>query len=55
MRAGREFGSKIGSGGVASAEMTNAERRERLRQLALETIGLTLHFPSISSSYFCFQ
>ena len=40
MRAGREFGSKPGSGGVASAEMSNADRRERLRQLALETIDL---------------
>ena len=43
MRAGREFGSKPGSGGVASAEMSNADRRERLRQLALETIGTVLY------------
>jgi len=33
-------GSKPGSGGVASSSVTNADRRERLRQLALETIDL---------------
>mmetsp|Transcript_20471 Transcript_20471/g.28758 ORF Transcript_20471/g.28758 Transcript_20471/m.28758 type:complete len:224 (-) Transcript_20471:298-969(-) len=33
-------GSKTGSAGVASASQANADRRERLRQLALETIDL---------------
>ncbi|KAF2199053.1 hypothetical protein GQ43DRAFT_473998 [Delitschia confertaspora ATCC 74209] len=33
-------GSKFGGGGVASQSATNADRRERLRQLALETIDL---------------
>ena len=33
-------GSKPGGGGVASSSETNAERRERLRKLALETIDL---------------
>jgi len=33
-------GSKPGSGGVASSSNSNADRRERLRQLALETIDL---------------
>ncbi|KAI0006343.1 hypothetical protein F4779DRAFT_26924 [Xylariaceae sp. FL0662B] len=33
-------GSKFGGGGVASASATNADRRERLRKLALETIDL---------------
>ncbi|KAK6191653.1 hypothetical protein SNE40_003285 [Patella caerulea] len=33
-------GGKTGSGGVASASETNRDRRERLRQLALETIDL---------------
>lgn len=36
----RDVGSKIGSGGVASASRANADRRERLRKLALETIDL---------------
>ncbi|KAL8954221.1 MAG: hypothetical protein Q9183_007259, partial [Haloplaca sp. 2 TL-2023] len=31
-------GSKFGGGGVASHSATNADRRERLRKLALETI-----------------
>ncbi len=34
------IGSKIGSGGMASASQANAQRRERLRQLARETIDL---------------
>lgn len=38
--SGREHGSRPGSGGVASSSITNADRRERLRQLALETIDL---------------
>jgi len=33
-------GGKTGMGGVASASETNADRRERLRQLALETIDI---------------
>ena len=33
-------GGKTGSGGVASASDANRERRERLRQLALETIDI---------------
>lgn len=33
----KDWGSKIGSGGVASATQSNVERRERLRQLAIET------------------
>ncbi|KAK6495335.1 hypothetical protein TWF481_003359 [Arthrobotrys musiformis] len=33
-------GSKFGGGGVASHSATNADRRERLRRLALETIDL---------------
>lgn len=36
----REFGSKTGSGGVASAQQEAIDRRERLRRLALETIDL---------------
>ena len=33
-------GGKTGSGGVASESEANRDRRERLRQLALETIDL---------------
>ncbi|KAK7942441.1 uncharacterized protein PG986_011554 [Apiospora aurea] len=33
-------GSKFGGGGVASSSATTADRRERLRKLALETIDL---------------
>lgn len=33
-------GNKFGGGGVASQSATNADRRERLRKLALETIDL---------------
>ncbi|GAB7338978.1 hypothetical protein MBLNU457_5647t1 [Dothideomycetes sp. NU457] len=33
-------GSKFGGGGVASQSATNADRRERLRKLAMETIDL---------------
>jgi len=33
-------GNKFGGGGVASHSITNADRRERLRKLALETIDL---------------
>eukprot|EP01098_Paradermamoeba_levis_P006911 TRINITY_DN2867_c0_g1_i1.p1 TRINITY_DN2867_c0_g1~~TRINITY_DN2867_c0_g1_i1.p1 ORF type:complete len:261 (-),score=79.25 TRINITY_DN2867_c0_g1_i1:243-1025(-) len=34
-------GSKPGSGGVASSEESNVDRRERLRRLAMETIDLS--------------
>jgi len=36
----RDFGSKAGSGGVMSSSLSNVDRRERLRRLALETIDL---------------
>lgn len=36
----REWGSKPGSGGAASAQTEAIDRRERLRRLALETIDL---------------
>lgn len=36
----RDFGSKPGSGGVMSAQAEGAARRERLKQLALETVDL---------------
>ena len=57
-------GGKTGTGGVASASESNRDRRERLRQLALETIDLNkvivlLHvFNSFSVSFnlvFIFQ
>ncbi len=34
-------GSKPGSGGVMSDQQANIDRRERLRQLALETIDIS--------------
>jgi len=34
------IGSKTGGGGVASESISNADRRERLRKLALEVIDL---------------
>ncbi|KAK9842563.1 hypothetical protein WJX81_006287 [Elliptochloris bilobata] len=37
----REHGSKVGSGGHASAQNEAIDRRERLRRLALETIDLS--------------
>jgi len=37
----RDHGSKPGSGGVASSSSSNADRRERLRQLALQIVDLT--------------
>eukprot|EP00026_Physarum_polycephalum_P015823 Phypoly_transcript_16600.p1 GENE.Phypoly_transcript_16600~~Phypoly_transcript_16600.p1 ORF type:complete len:261 (+),score=34.86 Phypoly_transcript_16600:41-784(+) len=37
----RDWGAKAGGGGVASATNANVDRRERLRQLALETIDIT--------------
>ena len=37
----RDFGSKPGSGGTASASATATDRRERLRRLALETIDIS--------------
>ncbi len=39
-REGREFGSKTGGGGVMSAAQEAIARKERLRQLALETVDL---------------
>mmetsp|Transcript_388 Transcript_388/g.1306 ORF Transcript_388/g.1306 Transcript_388/m.1306 type:complete len:270 (+) Transcript_388:105-914(+) len=36
----RDWGAKTGGGGVASKDHTNIARRERLRQLALDTIDL---------------
>uniref|UniRef100_A0A7S4UCX1 Matrin-type domain-containing protein n=1 Tax=Paramoeba aestuarina TaxID=180227 RepID=A0A7S4UCX1_9EUKA len=41
MRAGREFGSKPGAGGAVSAEWSNVDRRERMRQIAMERIDLS--------------
>jgi splicing factor 3A subunit 2 len=40
MTSQNRAGSKFGGGGVASQSATNADRRERLRKLALETIDL---------------
>jgi splicing factor 3A subunit 2 len=37
---GREFGSSTGGGGVASAQQQEIDRRERLRQIALDTMDL---------------
>ncbi len=36
----RDFGSKTGGGAPMSDTQANVDRRERLRQLALETIDL---------------
>jgi hypothetical protein len=50
-------GGKTGSGGVASSSESNRDRRERLRQLALETIdinkvgGRGCQFPHPQSSH----
>eukprot|EP00028_Trichosphaerium_sp_Am-I-7-wt_P007801 CAMPEP_0168518906 /NCGR_PEP_ID=MMETSP0405-20121227/6999_1 /TAXON_ID=498012 /ORGANISM="Trichosphaerium sp, Strain Am-I-7 wt" /LENGTH=261 /DNA_ID=CAMNT_0008539343 /DNA_START=25 /DNA_END=810 /DNA_ORIENTATION=+ len=41
MAGWRDHGSKPRSGGMASASVANVDRRERLRQLALETIDLS--------------
>lgn len=51
-------GGKTGSGGVASASESNRDRRERLRQLALETIDINkVSAESCGSelNYFCFR
>eukprot|EP00033_Pygsuia_biforma_P002878 GCRY01003174.1.p1 GENE.GCRY01003174.1~~GCRY01003174.1.p1 ORF type:complete len:243 (+),score=34.47 GCRY01003174.1:67-795(+) len=40
MIAGREFGSKVGSGGQATKQQEDLVRKERLKQLALETADL---------------
>lgn len=40
-------GSKIGGAGVAGASESNVDRRERLRKLALETIGKRVLNPHI--------
>jgi len=37
----RDYGSKPGSGGVASAQQQNIDRRDRLRQLALQTLDIS--------------
>src|SRR5690349_3839696 len=37
---GREHGSKTGSGAPLSSSESNLQRKERLRQLALETVDL---------------
>ena len=37
----RDWGAKAGSGGVASDSQAKVDRRERLRQLALQTVDLT--------------
>jgi hypothetical protein len=39
MEQDRDFGSKPGSAGVMSGSNANVDRRERLRQLAMDTIG----------------
>ena len=36
-----DWGGKTGSGGPASAEWQNVDRRQRLRELALETVDLS--------------
>ena len=36
----RDWGAKAGSGGVASSTQAKVDRRERLRQLALQTVDL---------------
>lgn len=49
-------GSKFGGGGVAGRSETNADRRERLRKLALETIDLNkdpYYFRNHLGSYEC--
>lgn len=38
--ADRDWGAKAGSGGVASDSQARQERRERLRQLAMQTVDL---------------
>jgi hypothetical protein len=52
----RDFGSKTGSGPMASASVANVDRRERLRRLALETIDLTKVWSDqiIKIEYYCF-
>lgn len=54
----REFGSKTGGGAPMSDTQANVDRRERLRQLALETIDLAkvnyhLIFFARHFSHFC--
>lgn len=41
MALNRDFGGKTGSGPMRSEQQANIDRRERLRQLALETIDLS--------------
>ena len=40
MILGREFGSRTGGGMMATQELVAANRRERLRRLALEKVDL---------------
>lgn len=47
-------GGKTGTGGVASASETSLDRRERMRQLALETINLNKVNNSLLSFIFFF-
>lgn len=37
----RDWGAKAGGGGVASGQNSNVDRRERLRQLAMDTMDIT--------------
>ena len=40
MNGGEGIGGRCGGGGIASAEQSRLDRRERLRQLALQTVDL---------------
>lgn len=51
-------GGKTGSGGVASSSESNRDRRERLRQLALETIDINkvcTHLPILKQQLSALQ
>jgi len=51
-------GGKTGSGGVASSSESNRDRRERLRQLALETIDINkvcTHLPTLKQQLSALQ
>lgn len=51
-------GGKTGSGGVASSSESNRDRRERLRQLALETIDINkvcAHLPTLKQQLSALQ
>jgi hypothetical protein len=47
IRMDRDWGSKPGSAGVASAQQSNVDRRSRLAALALETVDLNKVIASI--------